>query len=965
MIKAILRLAFSGLLLLAAAAPSRAETPPPQDPVLRAEAGMHTAGVQAISISADGRYAVTGSDDKTARLWSLPDGQLIRVFRVPVSGNWGGRIFAAVISPDARLIAVAGADANNALNGSGQFVYLFDVVSGKLLRRLGPLPNYVGKLAFSRDGSMLAAGTWGTGGIAVWDAPFNGPPRIDTGYGNSTMGLDFSPEGNLATASWDGSIRLYDRSLRLIAKVAAPTPNDWPQTVAFAPNGGTLAVGYYSAKVVDYLYPNNLQFINRADARGFANFGIAALAWAPEGTTLFAAGQYYSAQVLGAASRVFPIIAWGVKETLFFSPPEGPHDTIAGLAALPQGGVAYASLEPRWGVYDAAGKPVITWGPVTAEMREKQGPNFWTSADGKSVWFGLGPGLANPHLVDMSRLSFNPAPDKPQNFISAVTDTLAVENWYEFVSPLLNKQVIKPVEGQVSRSLAIAADRQSFVIGTDTTITRVRADGSLMWQIWPEAPTYGLVLAANEQLLIAALGDGTIRWFRASDGVELLAFFTHAPDRRWIAWTPKGFYAASAGGEDLNGWLVNGQSWDSTPDFFPLSRFRSQYYRPDIVQAVLDTLDEPTAIAEANARNSRGGSGGAEEIKDILPAVAEFIDGSIEIETTQTDIQLKYRIRSPSGRSVTRVEVLIDGRPLTSRAAVAVDEAEDASILQLTIPPRDSEITIIPYVGDQAGMAAVMPVRWRGTKIETVRPKLYALLVGVSKYKDSKLTLNYAAKDATDMAQVLERQAGVYYDSADIKLLLDDEATEEAIETELSRLRRKAKPEDIVVVFMAGHGFTDTAQDFYFLPTTVDMNPDSVAATAIDGTILRKNLSRIPGKVVLFMDACHAGAGIEGGSMVDMAGVANGLTDEAGVVMFASSAGREVSYESPEWGNGAFTAALIQIFNDPKAYGNDGKLSISELDEELTTRVEILTGGKQTPVMTKPGAIKRFFLAAR
>jgi hypothetical protein len=42
----------------------------------------------------------------------------------------------------------------------------------------------------------------------------------------------------------------------------------------------------------------------------------------------------------------------------------------------------------------------------------------------------------------------------------------------------------------------------------------------------------------------------------------------------------------------------------------------------------------------------------------------------------------------------------------------------------------------------------------------------------------------------------------------------------------------------------------------------------------------------------------------------------------------------------------------------------DGKLSISELDEELTTRVEVLTDGKQTPVMTKPGAVKRFFLAA-
>ena len=65
------------------------------------------------------------------------------------------------------------------------------------------------------------------------------------------------------------------------------------------------------------------------------------------------------------------------------------------------------------------------------------------------------------------------------------------------------------------------------------------------------------------------IGDGTIRWYRASDGAELLAFFVHVPDKRWIAWTPSGYYAASPGGEDLIGWHVNGKTWDAPVDFFP------------------------------------------------------------------------------------------------------------------------------------------------------------------------------------------------------------------------------------------------------------------------------------------------------------------------------------------------------------------------------------------------------------
>jgi len=98
---------------------------------------------------------------------------------------------------------------------------------------------------------------------------------------------------------------------------------------------------------------------------------------------------------------------------------------------------------------------------------------------------------------------------------------------------------------------------------------------------------------------------------------------------------------------------------------------------------------------------------------------------------------------------------------------------------------------------------------------------------------------------------VLRRQQGAYYDRVQITVLLDRDATE----TELARLRKKAAPEDNVIVFMAGHGYTDSSQDFYFLPTTADLSPDRFPATAIDGDIIRKNLSRIPGKVVLFMDA--------------------------------------------------------------------------------------------------------------
>ena len=93
--------------------------------------------------------------------------------------------------------------------------------------------------------------------------------------------------------------------------------------------------------------------------------------------------------------------------------------------------------------------------------------------------------------------------------------------------------------------------------------------------------------------------DGTIRWFRLADGEELLALFVHAKDRRYVAWTPKGYYAASPGAGNLIGWHVY-RGWDRAPDFFSAARFYEHFDRPDIVKRVLDDLDEDAAVAEAN-----------------------------------------------------------------------------------------------------------------------------------------------------------------------------------------------------------------------------------------------------------------------------------------------------------------------------------------------------------------------------
>jgi WD40 repeat protein len=44
---------------------------------------MHTAPITSADVDAAGRHAVTGSDDKTARIWSVANGRLERTIRLP------------------------------------------------------------------------------------------------------------------------------------------------------------------------------------------------------------------------------------------------------------------------------------------------------------------------------------------------------------------------------------------------------------------------------------------------------------------------------------------------------------------------------------------------------------------------------------------------------------------------------------------------------------------------------------------------------------------------------------------------------------------------------------------------------------------------------------------------------------------------------------------------------------------
>ena len=109
-------------------------------------------------------------------------------------------------------------------------------------------------------------------------------------------------------------------------------------------------------------------------------------------------------------------------------------------------------------------------------------------------------------------------------------------------------------------------------------------------------------IPGDGRLVVAAYGDGTIRWHRLEDGVELLAFMPHRNQHDWVAWTPEGIYDATAGAHGVLQWHSN-RDWEAA-EAIPVAAI-PKLNRPTVLPLMIQEMDPVRALGIAEQADIR------------------------------------------------------------------------------------------------------------------------------------------------------------------------------------------------------------------------------------------------------------------------------------------------------------------------------------------------------------------------
>jgi len=221
--------------------------------------------------------------------------------------------------------------------------------------------------------------------------------------------------------------------------------------------------------------------------------------------------------------------------------------------------------------------------------------------------------------------------------------------------------------------------------------------------------------------------------------------------------------------------------------------------------------------------------------------------------------------------------------------------------------------------------------------------QIYALIVGIATYNHMP-SLKYTDDDAYQLYAFFKSPEGGALRDDNIKILIDDAATKRTILDELESLSSRADADDVVILYLSGHGLEGA-----YVPSDFDGSnhqlPYSTILDELDRSLARHKL--------FITDACHSGSMIAAARTPLTVAIQNFYnaynTANGGTAIMTSSKQEEVSLEYGGLRQGVFSHFLIKGLKGYADSSGDKLLTIEELYQYIYNNVREYTANKQNP----------------
>ena len=954
----------------------------------------HNAPVRMSHFSPDGKQFVIASDDGNVSLWDLENWALTSKIQGNKNLKQGESINpyeiarAADFSPDGNKLLTVYPDSS---------IRIWNTHTGKLLLDIKRENIYVNTLTFSKDGRVFCLGL-ASGNAQVYDLN-KGALLIDLkGEANYINTIQYNANSKRMIISTNkGPAKLFDAETgALISTLTTENKSQWALWGNFSPDGKKI-VGISNDGVSRVWDANNgvyLWDLKKNNARTVQP------QFSADGKKIFTASSDSSFNIwdltngkmlldikdhktkinyITVSNNSKKILSYYIKDTIYKIWDAENGRLIAQLDFQGKK-IVSALLSP-------SGEKILTTSPdstvtiwdantssVLLNLKESANYEYWTgfSPDGKYIFSILHDNTVKVWdaetgilLLDLKTHSyfFNHvfSPDGKKFLYSMDNGSIQLRN-------LKNGEIVREFKGHTAAIMRLeySPDGKKFVSASQDGTAKIwdAETGTLLFDLnehtfWVEFALF----SPNGKKVITKSLDNTAKVWDAETGNSLYTFIPFKEQDYLVLDKYNHFDGTEAARKLLY--------FTCGTEVIELEQVKDQLWVPNLAERVLN--GETINAAKLSDLN----------ICNLTPVV-----DTIE----QTALQYRFRITPRLGGLGTTTVYTngIEVKKYTSQQLVKQNEGyllaiDKKEMQKFFVAGKDNSISVKSLTAKNSISSRSISINEKGNEKSIVAPNLYAVVVGVSDYKGDGLDLKFAAKDAIDMAAALDISAKkllntdgkehVFIYKVHTALGRDKFPEKNSIKQLFAEIGAKAQPNDILLIFFAGHGVVESEKNqFYFL--TADASNVTVSGALKNVGISTEELAEWiqpqmmkAQKRILIFDACNSGQALkeiisfnnDAKNLLASRGDENGkqkkaiekLNEKSGMFILSASASDQKAYEIGKYNQGALTYSLLKAIKErPDILEDRQYLNISRwfgAAEKTVGELARETGTRQQP----------------